>query len=74
MPLGGLTSIFCTSSATGSGERAPDRPPLWLEAESAEAKVQRFLELSTCLGIANLLKEIENSDKNRGLRKQFSEE
>lgn len=53
VPLGGLTSIFCTESSIGGGDIAPDLPPPTLSPEletrecvgddAADDKGERFL-------------------------------
>lgn len=46
VPLGGFTSIFCTSSVTGAGDNAPVRPPaltLLLRGEAAVDREERPL-------------------------------
>lgn len=46
VPLGGFTSIFLTSPATGGrGDRAPDRPPLGDSVSAAWERAQWSLTL-----------------------------
>ena len=76
VPLGGFTSIFCTSPVVGPGVNAPDLPPppppplsLGDSVAAASDKVERslVLEVNEGLGMENLPVQLNVKDEGENL-------